>query len=365
MIKKLVILFKLGRKIAKSDILKITSKFHEPPILIKFLFKVLSLSFFSDKKIDNHSEEGERLSNSLQSMGTTFIKLGQFLATRPDIIGEELSKKLENLQDKLPPFSQNDAKKIIKDNLGEVTFNSIINLSEPVAAASIAQVHKAQINDNGTIKDVAIKILRPDIKKIFNEEIDAMMLFAFLIESFIKKTKRLKLVEVVFLLKEITNLEMDLRFEAAAANEYAENTKNDVGFNVPQIYWNFTSEQVMTLDWIEGVSIRETEELKKRNLNTEKIAEDIIQNFLRHAVRDGSYVRLRTLQIGYTLSDNLAAKIGAKSARVYYNGTNLLTLTDFRGLDPEVPRGGALDIGVYSSQYPTQSLSALGINIKF
>ena len=181
-------------------------------------------------------------------MGTTFIKLGQFLATRPDIIGEELSKKLENLQDKLPPFSLlNEAKEIIKNDLGEDTYNSIINLSEPVAAASIAQVHKAQINDNGTIKDVAIKILRPNIKKIFNEEIDAMMLFAFLIESFIKKTKRLKLVEVVFLLKEITNLEMDLRFEAAAANEYAENTKNDVGFRVPQIYWNFTSENVMTL----------------------------------------------------------------------------------------------------------------------
>ena len=73
---------------------------------------------------------------------------------------------------------------------------------------------------------------------------------------------------------------MDLRFEAAAANEYAENTKNDVGFRVPQIYWNFTSENVMTLDWVEGVSIRETEELKRRNLNTEKIAEDIIQNFV-------------------------------------------------------------------------------------
>ena len=110
-------------------------------------------------------------------MGTTFIKLGQFLATRPDIIGEELSKKLENLQDKLPPFSLFQAKEIIKNDLGEDTYNSIINLSEPVAAASIAQVHKAQINDNGTIKDVAIKILRPNIKKIFNEEIDAMMLF--------------------------------------------------------------------------------------------------------------------------------------------------------------------------------------------
>jgi len=289
MIKKITTLFKLGRKIAKSDILNIVSKFQEPPLAIKLLFKVLSFSFSTKKEINLKKNEGQRLSDSLESMGTTFIKLGQFLATRPDIIGEDLSKQLENLQDKLPPFSLTEAKKIIKNDLGEDTFNSIINLSEPVAAASIAQVHKAQINDNGTLKDVAIKILRPNIKKIFNDEIDAMMLFAFLIESFIKKTKRLKLVEVVFLLKEITNLEMDLRFEAAAANEYAENTKNDVGFRVPEIYWNFTSENVMTLDWVDGISIRETKELKKRNLNTEKIANDIIQNFLRHAVRDGFF----------------------------------------------------------------------------
>ena len=289
MFSKLITLFQLGRKVAKSDILNITSKFQEPPLLIKILFKILSFSF-SPQNLDRiNKDEGERLSNSLESMGTTFIKLGQFLATRPDIIGEELSKKLENLQDKLPPFPLIQAKEIIKNDLGNDTYNSIINLSESVAAASIAQVHKAQIDDNGTIKDVAIKILRPDIKKIFNEEIDAMMLFAFLVESFVKKSKRLKLVEVVFLLKEITNLEMDLRFEAAAANEYAENTKNDVGFRVPEIYWNFTSENVMTLDWVDGVSIRETEELKRRNLNTRKIAEDIIQNFLRHAVRDGFF----------------------------------------------------------------------------
>ena len=290
MIKKIITLFKLGRKIAKSDILNIISKFQKPPLPIIILFKILSFSFSSDKKEnENKKDEGERLSDSLESMGTTFIKLGQFLATRPDIIGEELSKKLENLQDKLPPFSLLEAKKIIKKDLGDITYNAIIDLSEPVAAASIAQVHKAKINDEGTIKDVAIKILRPDIKRIFNDEIDAMMLFAFFVESFIKKTKRLKLVEVVFLLKEITNLEMDLRFEAAAANEYAENTKNDIGFKVPKIYWNFTSENVMTLDWVDGVSIRETEELKKRNLNTDKIAENIIQNFLRHAVRDGFF----------------------------------------------------------------------------
>jgi ubiquinone biosynthesis protein len=289
MIKKLLILFKLGRKLAKSDVLNIVSKFKKPPLAIKILFQILSFSFSNPKKVSLNNSEGERLSKSLQSMGTTFIKLGQFLVTRPDIIGDELAKQLEGLQDRLPPFSLSEAKAIIKKDLGEETFHTIINLSEPVAAASIAQVHKAKIDDNGTIKDVAIKILRPDIKKIFNEEIDALMLFAFFIESFIKKTKRLKLIEVVFLLKEITNLEMDLRFEAAAANEYAENTKNDAGFRVPIIYWNFTSENVMTLDWIDGVSIRETEELKNRNLDTNKIAEDIIQHFLRHAVRDGFF----------------------------------------------------------------------------
>ena len=289
MITRLIILFKIGRKLAQSEILEIFSKFHETPTFIKILFYFLSFSFKKKGQINYNVEEKKRLSNSLQSMGTTFIKLGQFLATRPDIIGDDLSKQLETLQDKLPPFSLSEAKNIIRKDLDDQMFNSIINISEPVAAASIAQVHKAQIDDNGIIKDVAIKILRPKIKKIFNDEIDALMFFAFIIESLIKKTKRLKLVEVTFLLKQITNHEMDLRFEAAAANEYAENTKNDLGFKVPNIYWNFTSENVMTLDWIEGSSIRETELLQNQNIDTNKIATDIIQHFLRHAVRDGFF----------------------------------------------------------------------------
>ena len=148
-----------------SDALNIASKFHKPPLVIKIFFQILSLSFSNKNKVNFDVEEGKRLSSSLQSMGTTFIKLGQFLATRPDIIGEGLSKQLETLQDRLPPFPLSEAKEIIKNDLGEETFNSLINISEPVAAASIAQVHKAQINDNGIIKDIAIKILRPNIKK--------------------------------------------------------------------------------------------------------------------------------------------------------------------------------------------------------
>ena len=288
MIKKIIILFKLARKIALSDALNVISKIQKPPFIINFFFSIFSFSFKKDDQFQNFSDE-EKLCASIQSMGTTFIKLGQFLATRPDIIGEKLSNQLEKLQDKLPPFSLHKTNLIIKKNLGEDLYNSIINISEPVAAASIAQVHKAQINDQGTLKDVAIKVLRPDIKKIFNEEIDALLILAYLVESLIKKTKRLKLVEVVFLLKEITNHEMDLRFEAAAANEYLENTKNDSGFHVPKIYWNYTSEEVLTLDWVDGISIRETEELKNRKINTKNIASDLIQHFLRHAVRDGFF----------------------------------------------------------------------------
>ena len=289
MINKIITLFKIARKLSQSDAMKIISKFHEPPKIIKFFFYLLSFSFSNPKKEDNNLNEEQRLCNSIQEMGTTFIKLGQFLSTRPDIIGNEIAKKLENLQDKLPPFSSDKAKKIMKKELGENNYNSLINISEPVAAASIAQVHKAQLNDNETIKDIAIKILRPNIKKKFNEEIDALMLLAFIIEGTVKKTKRLKLVEVVFLLKEITNLELDLRFEAAAANEFLENTKNDVGFNVPKIFWNFTSENILTLEWIDGISIREKEELEKRKIDTKTLASNVIQHFLRHAIRDGFF----------------------------------------------------------------------------
>ena len=289
MIKKLFVLLKIARRLAVSDALKIISKTHKPPFLIKILFSILSFSFFSKNNDFQSMKDEERLCKSIENMGPTFIKLGQFLATRPDIIGEDLSNQLEKLQDKVPPFPSYLAKEKIKKNLGSALFQSIINLSEPVAAASIAQVHKAQINDNGVLKDVAIKVLRPNIKKIFNDEIDALMLFAYIVENIIKKTKRLKLVEVVFLLKEITNHEMDLRFEAAAANEFSENTKNDLGFNVPKIYWNFTSEEVLTLDWIEGISIREKMELENNKINVNKLSSDIIQHFLRHAVRDGFF----------------------------------------------------------------------------
>ena len=162
---KLFILFKIGRKIGKSNIINIVSETHKIPLFIKIFFNFLAFSFSSSN--DTKSKSKENLSESIQEMGTTFIKLGQFLATRPDIIGEKLSKELESLQDKLPPFSKKEAKKIIIENLGQSNFDDIIDLSEPIAAASIAQVHKAKIKEDNIIKNVAIKVFKTKHKENF------------------------------------------------------------------------------------------------------------------------------------------------------------------------------------------------------
>ena len=289
LIKKTILLFKIGRKLAKSEALNIISETYNPPFLIKFFFLIFGFELSRDPSRHQNKTSGQRLCLSLQEMGTTFIKLGQFLATRPDIIGENLAKDLETLQDKLPEFEKSEATLILKKGLEENVYNNISEFSEPIAAASIAQVHFAKIKINGDIKEVAIKILRPSIEKIFNEEIDALMLLASLTEKIVSKSRRLKLIEVVHLLREITNLEMDLRFEAAAANELYENTKDDIGFNVPKIYWNFTTKNILTLDKIDGISIRESEQLKKNRIDVTKLSKNIIQHFLRQAIRDGFF----------------------------------------------------------------------------
>ena len=288
MFKKLFMLFKIGRRLSTSGAISSIYEIYQPPISVKILFFIISFNLKNEEKNKNLSP-GLNLCNALQEMGTTFIKLGQFLATRPDIIGEEISKELEKLQDKLPPFSLNGAKNILKEELGEKIFSQILNFSEPIAAASIAQVHFANIQHINESKKVAIKILRPNIEKIFNEELDALMLLAYIIQSLIKKSKRLKLVEIVQLLREITNIEMDLRFEAAAANEFHENTKSDIGFMVPKIFWNYTSKKVLCLDRVDGTSIREVDNLKSLNVDLKKLAKNTIQHFLKHAVRDGFF----------------------------------------------------------------------------
>jgi ubiquinone biosynthesis protein len=288
MFKRVFRLFQIARKLSTSGAVDTINQMHEIPLPVNLFFSFISIGSETNR-LSNQKKPGEKLCEALQGMGTTFIKLGQFLATRPDIIGEEMAEDLEKLQDKVPAFDIYQAKKIIKKEIGEKQFNNIIEISDPVAAASIAQVHMAKIKNENEEKQVAVKILRPDIEKLFNEELDALMLFAYIIENTIPKAKRLKLIEVVHLLREITNIEMDLRFEAAAANELYENTKQDYGFNVPKIYWNYTTKKILTLDKVKGVSIREHNNLREAGVDLKKLAENLIQHFLKQAVRDGFF----------------------------------------------------------------------------
>ena len=288
MFKSVFQLFRIARKLATSGAVETINEVYNIPFAVKLFFNLFSIGSKKKQSLE-HKNPGEKLCDALEGMGTTFIKLGQFLATRPDIIGETLVNDLIKLQDKLPPFELYESKRILKKEIGENLYKNIIELSEPIAAASIAQVHIAKINIDNKPIEVAIKILRPDIEKKFNEELDALMLFAYVVESFFTKTKRLKLVEVVHFLREITNIEMDLRFEAAAANELYENTKNDPGFNVPKIYWNYTSKKVLTLDKVNGISIREQKLLEDSGVDLKRLAENLIQHFLKQAVRDGFF----------------------------------------------------------------------------
>ena len=287
MLKRVFKLFQIARKLSTSGAIDTINQVHQIPVSINLFFSLISIGSKSTNLQNN--KPGQNLCEALQGMGTTFIKLGQFLATRPDIIGEDMAKDLEKLQDKVPAFELYEAKKVIKKEIGEKQFQNIIEIGEPIAAASIAQVHFAKIKNENQEKQVAIKILRPDIEQLFNEELDALMLFAYVVENTISKAKRLKLVEVVHLLREITNIEMDLRFEAAAANELYENTKLDKGFNVPKIYWNYTTKKILTLDKVNGVSIREQKKLEEQGINLKYLAENLIQHFLKQAVRDGFF----------------------------------------------------------------------------
>ena len=176
-----------------------------------------------------------RLSSALTSLGPSYIKLGQFLATRPDVIGPDLAGELALLQDNLPPFSMAEARHAVEESLGGKLEDHFAEFGPAVAAASIAQVHKAAVVDaDGQRREVAVKILRPDIERQFRRDLDSFYFAARLIERLHEPTRRLKPVAVVDTLRASTELEMDLRLEAAAISEMAENTAGDDEFRVPR-----------------------------------------------------------------------------------------------------------------------------------
>ena len=234
--------------------------------------------------------EDTGLAKALEELGPSYIKLGQFLATRPDIIGPERSKGLRQLQDRMAPFAMNEARETIQKGLGRPAGEVFPALSEPVAAASIAQVHKAEVTDeDGRRRQVAVKVLRPDVEVRFRDDLDTFFTAARLAERFSAEARRLRFVKAVETLERSVELEMDLRLEASAMSEMAENTRNDPGFRVPDVFWQETSRRVLTSEWIDGIALTDTEALAASGLDLHRLGDTVIQSFLRHAMRDGFF----------------------------------------------------------------------------
>lgn len=230
---------------------------------------------------------GQRLSLALQHLGPSFIKLGQALATRVDLLGEQIANDLTSLQDRLPPFPPKEARAIVVAEFGRDIAEIFVEFDDtPVAAASIAQVHFA-VTASG--EEVAVKILRPGIEAAFARDLDLFLWLAVLIERTQPAFRRLRPVEVVRTLADSVRLEMDLRLEAAAASEFGENFAGDRGFRVPRINWPLTSRRVLTLERVRGIRIDHREALIAAGHDLGAILQEAACSFFNQVFRDGFF----------------------------------------------------------------------------
>ena len=230
-----------------------------------------------------------RLAAALTKLGPTYVKLGQFLATRPDVVGKAIARDLESLQDKMAPFPQSEAEAVVAAAFGKPVADVYVSFGPAVAAASIAQVHRAEVAQQGVNKPMAVKILRPNIERRFKSDLDAFFYAARKAESLSIEAQRLRPVEAVATLARSVTMEMDFRLEAAALSEMAENTRADLDFRVPTVDWDRTAREVLTLEWIDGTPLNDRAALEARGLDLPALGHTVLQSFLRHALRDGFF----------------------------------------------------------------------------
>ncbi|OZG31544.1 2-polyprenylphenol 6-hydroxylase [Rickettsia endosymbiont of Culicoides newsteadi] len=230
---------------------------------------------------------GMRLTDCFKKLGPVYIKFGQTLSTRPDLIGVKITNYLQSLQDKLPPFSSDIARQIIEESFGQ-SADELFSAFEdiPVAAASISQVHKARLK-SGEL--VAVKILRPEIHHTYNKDIKLLYILARLVARISTKLKRLRLVAVMDVFNATMKFELDLRLEAAAASELFDNFQNDVDIYIPKIYWQLTHEYIITTEWVDGTSIYARDKLIEQGLDPAEIAQKFAIMFFNQVYRDGFF----------------------------------------------------------------------------
>lgn len=272
-------LLKWGRILAKHGALRDIEKHKATPPAVRRLFRIARFGTIQPK-VPNYSA-------ALQAIGPAAIKLGQTLATRPDIIGAEAARDLLQLQDNLPPVAFDKIRDEIEISLGKPIDALYSHIDpEPVGAASIAQVHRATTMEG---RDVAVKVLRPGIIRKFNQDIDTYEWAAAHIEAMGGDAKRLRPALVIANFRRWTVRELDLRREAASASELAEFMEYVEQFEIPAIDWDRTSGRVLTLDWVDGIKISKREELIEAGHDLEELSGRLVLTFLKQAIEAGFF----------------------------------------------------------------------------
>jgi len=249
-------------------------------IVVRFFYRILVTVFCPIRS-------SGKLVDALKELGPIYIKFGQTLSTRPDIIGSQACEELKDLQDKLDPFPFEELEQIFHKETGR-------NLSEvfkdfnknSVAAASVAQVHKAVLHSGDV---VAVKVLRPGIKVKCMQDLKILNLLARAVSYFCPKTSNLKLLEVLKIFEDSMKMELNLRMEAANSSELKDNLSNDIGVYIPPAYWDLTTEKVLVTRWVDGISIYDVEALKAKGLDPIEISKRVAIMFFEQTYRDGFF----------------------------------------------------------------------------
>ncbi|MCG6114252.1 MAG: 2-polyprenylphenol 6-hydroxylase [Mesorhizobium sp.] len=231
----------------------------------------------------------DRMSKAVDRLGPSYVKLGQFLATRPDVVGADVAMDLAELQDRMSTFPRAIAIDSIEGSLGRTIDDLYLEFGEPIAAASIAQVHPAEVERDGVRTKVAVKAIRPGVRRRFFNDLESFFLAARMQERYMPASRRLRPVEITRMLAQSTKIEMDLRLEAAALSELGENIAEDPGFRVPWVDWERTGRDVVTMEWIDGIKMSNIEALRTAGHDLNALSVTVIQSFLRHTLRDGFF----------------------------------------------------------------------------
>ncbi len=235
-------------------------------------------------KMEKEVPPPERLRHTLEELGTTFIKFGQIMAQRPDILPRRYTEELQKLEDSVKPFSTEKAREIVDKEIGLEKFQNFSE--EPVAAASIAQVHEATTQDGDR---VAVKIRRPGIKEQVEKDLEILHYLARRAEKHSERLEHLQVSDITDEFAEWTRNELNLEKERRNAERLKGNLEEEEMIKIPETYPELTSQKVMTMEYIEGVKCTNKEELQKLDIDAEEIAETAVRAGLKQSIRDGFF----------------------------------------------------------------------------